>query len=457
MDERIQQLRERQVEIRSQIEGSMAAAEAEKRDITTDELSAIDALEVEFDRAGREIASREEHLSKQAALNRPRGRQTAPAPTPADDDGDQPAARRSAALAAAPRLPAEPRDRRCGFRNFGEYALSVFRAGQDGSIMDRRLEQLAPTTYANEGSGSDGGFAIPPDFRTEIVQKVMNEDSLISRTDQLTTSGNSLTIPVDETEPWSTSGVRAYWTGEGALKTPSKPQLTEKTFKLHKLAALVNVTDELLEDAPALDRYLRMKVPSVFTYEINEAILFGNGVGKPLGAVNGPAKVQVAKETSQTADTVVYANVAKMWNRMYGASRRNAVWLVNQDVEPQIEQMYLPTGSNSGALVYMPPGGVSGAPYGTIKGRPVIPVENLKALGDEGDIILWDPSTYMTLTKQGGGGMKTDVSIHLYFDYDITAFRFVMRIGGQNWWGSAVARANGSNTLSNVVTLAERA
>jgi hypothetical protein len=43
--------------------------------------------------------------------------------------------------------------------------------------------------------------------------------------------------------------------------------------------------------------------------------------------------------------------------------------------------------------------------------------------------------------------------MHLYFDTDHLAFRFVMRIGGQSYWPSAIARKNGSNTLSPIVTL----
>jgi hypothetical protein len=50
-------------------------------------------------------------------------------------------------------------------------------------------------------------------------------------------------------------------------------------------------------------------------------------------------------------------------------------------------------------------------------------------------------------------GLRADVSIHLYFDTDHTAFRFVMRVGGQPYWSQAVPRSNSANTLSMIVTL----
>lgn len=448
MDERLQQLRDRRAALRGDVERTLTAADDQKRDLTTDELASIEGLERQSEQVEQEIAAREKHLARQTELDKPRGRQT----DPGDLSGNNPGRQNP-----NPRVPAEVKDGRGGFRTFGELALSVRAACMDGGVMDRRLEQLAPSTFATEASGSDGGFAIPPDFRTDIVTKVMGPDSLLARTDQYQCSGNSFTAPVDELEPWSTSGIRAYWEGEGKQHTASKPVFNDQTTKLNKLAALVVVSDEMLEDATSLDSYLRKKTPQVMNHKINEAVLFGTGAGMPLGAVNGAAKVRVAEESAQTADTVVYANVSKMWNRMYAPARQNAIWLCNQDVEPELEKLYLPTGSNSGALVYMPPGGISGAPYGTIRNRPVIPIENAKQLGDEGDLILWDPSTYLTVTKKGNTGVRTDMSIHLYFDYDLTAFRFIFRLGGQNWFTKPVTPANGSNTRSNVVTLADRA
>jgi hypothetical protein len=43
------------------------------------------------------------------------------------------------------------------------------------------------------------------------------------------------------------------------------------------------------------------------------------------------------------------------------------------------------------------------------------------------------------------GGVRTDVSIHLYFDADQTVFRVIMRVGGNPWWKTSIARKNGSN------------
>jgi HK97 family phage major capsid protein len=91
-----------------------------------------------------------------------------------------------------------------------------------GAQLDQRL-LAAATTYSSEGVGADGGFAVPQEFRTAIWQKVMGEDSLLSRCDQLVTGSNNMTVPADETTPWDTTGgVQVYWEGEAASVSASK-------------------------------------------------------------------------------------------------------------------------------------------------------------------------------------------------------------------------------------------
>ena len=150
-----------------------------------------------------------------------------------------------------------------------------------------------------------------------------------------------------------------------------------------------------------------------------------------------------------------------MMGRMPPRSFRNAVWLVNQDVMTQIPQLGFAvtdgTTSNVGAgALYSPPGSIAtqGAPYGMLLGRPIVSTEACNPIGDLGDIILADLSQYLSVIKTGG--IKSDVSIHLFFDTNTTAFRFVLRMNGQPWLSAPIARKTGSNTLSHFVTLEAR-
>lgn len=445
--DRLAAMKEELGDLQTENEAMLEAADEGNRDLTDDEVNAIAANKTKIDRLQAQITAR---IAAKPA-NTGGGPKTNREPQPAN------AIRRPTPVPASPR---DPKDAGTfGFESFGAYAQAVRIAqvdeGQRGFDARERLH-AATTTYGNEGTGADGGFIVPPDFRNQIWTKVIGEDSLASRTEQLVTSGNSLTIPADETAPWdTTSGIQAYWESEGGAKTPSKPAFESKAARLNKLICFVPVTDELLEDGPGLESWLRVKAPQKMTSKLNTAIIRGNGVGKPLGILNSASLITVSKEVSQNADSVVGANISKMWSRLYAPLRRDAVWLINQDIEPQLDFLSFPD-SNSGFPVplYVPSGGLSAAPFSTLKGRPVIPVEAASTLGDKGDIILTSLSQYMTVTK--GRDIKTDVSIHIYFDQDITAFRFVLRITGQPMWGASLAPQFGSTTRSWAVVMEDR-
>jgi HK97 family phage major capsid protein len=302
----------------------------------------------------------------------------------------------------------------------------------------------------------------------EIWQKVQAEENLLTRCTQLVTDGNSMMIPKDETTPWQTSGgVQVYWEGEAQAPSASKPAFEMGALRLSKLMALVPISEELTQDAAGLESWLRAKAPGKMAAKLNTAIVAGTGVGQPLGIVPsyasvGASVVQVSKETSQPADTVWFTNVNKMYARMYAPWRRNAIWIINQDIEPQLEAMaFQPLGAASmlptaaSTPVYLPAGGLVDAPYARLKGRPVVPIEAAAGIGDLGDIILADLTQYWALTK--AGGIQTDTSIHLYFDQALTAFRFIFRVNGQPAWSSTIVRQNGTgNELSWAVALQAR-
>lgn len=465
----LSELQDRLQELNAQAHDLRARAEAERRDLTVEETEQLDAALDAFDRCKSDI-DRLSRLQKQTELTRQpladparqgEGRRTQPEAPARPADETEFLGRRGE------RVPAEyargPKNG--GFRTLGEYGRAVARACLEGGTTDPRLEALAvASTYGTEGTSADGGFAVPGDYKLEIMQKVMGEESLLSRCDQITTSGNTFTMPVDDTTPWQTSGgIQAYWDGEAVAATQSKPALRQDTVKLNKLRALVPVTEELLEDASGLDSYLRKKAPEKIGFKVNLAIVQGTGVGQPLGILNAQATVSIAKVASQVADTLVGLNVIKMYSRMYAPCRSRAVWLIHQDVEPELLTLMkagkLDTGAADtgwGVPLYLPPGGLSAAPFGTLFGRPVIPTQACETLGDKGDIIFADLSQYLALLKSGPNP-RVETSMHLWFDQDLMAFKFVLRMGGQPWWPTNVAARDGSNTYSCFVTLDERA
>src|SRR5262249_32310054 len=161
---------------------------------------------------------------------------------------------------------------------------------------------------------------------------------------------------------------------------------------------------------------------------------------QPLGILNSNCLVTVTKESGQAATTFRHENAVKMWSRLFAPCRKSAVWLINQDVEPQLHTMSLSVGTG-GLPSYIPPGGRSGKPHATLLGRPVLPVEWCPTLGTKGDVILADLSQYVTISR---GAVESAMSLHLRFDYDEVAFRLLFRVDGAPWWSSALTPYKGS-------------
>jgi HK97 family phage major capsid protein len=429
----LEQMRARLLEIAASLE----LIQAGETGYTEDQVAEIDKLSDESESLSAQIAAGEKIEAAKLKATASAGRKTATAsPTTAAvrvDVGDQRNARFG------------------GFNNSGEFLMAVRKAAVTGEP-DKRLLQQVQNSVSYEKVGEDGGFLVPEEISQAILKKMGGDDSLMAKTTAIQVGGNALTINVDENQPWN-GGVTAYWTAEGAAITESKAAFRQASWRLQKLAALVKTTDELLDDAMALGSYIQTSAPAAMMHQVNKAILNGNGVGKPLGIIQSPFAVTVSKESGpQTADTVVAANVLKMYSRMFPGSRANAAWYINPAVEEQLRLMVDPNGD----YIYIAPGGqMNQTPYGTLLGRPVIPLMGgIPALGDVGDIIFADLSYYYMIRK--AQGINAQTSIHLLFDKDQTAFRFTMRVDGKCPFQSAVTTEYGSYSMSAFVLLEAR-
>lgn len=400
-------------------------AEAEDRFLSEDEQKDIDKYEEEI-RAWDESIGRAEKLL---------------AIEPEDRSTEKPEVK-----------PTPSKDNEKRFASFGEQLMAAYRAATPGGKVDERLTTRAASGL-NESTPSDGGFLVQQDFVTELLKRTYETGILASKVKKIpiSTNANGMKInAIDEDSRANGSrwgGVQTYWEGEADEITASKPKFRQMELSLKKLTGLCYATDELLQDAAALEAVIRQAFAEEFGFKIDDAILSGSGEGEPLGILNSGAIVTVAKEASQT-DTITVENLVKMWNRLWSRSRANAVWYINQELEP-----YLYTLKIGDKPVYIPAGGLSEKPYGTLFGRPVVPIEQCSAAGEVGDIILADIGQYLLIDK---GGIKSASSIHVRFLYDENVFRFIYRVDGKPIWTKPLTPYKGSATVSPFVTLAKR-
>jgi HK97 family phage major capsid protein len=339
----------------------------------------------------------------------------------------------------------DPRD---GFRGVGEFAGSVRRAFENHGI-DHRLDRRLKAAGASEGVNADGGYAVPVEFSNNVFNDILGEDSLFNRCFLIPMNTSSIKLPALNYTTQGSFGVTAYWTGEGTTITTSKPAYRQPQLNLNKLAALVPVTSELLEDGIAIEPIITKLAADAITFTLNDAILNGNGSSKPTGIIGHASVVSVPKETGQAADTVVAENVVKMRSRFIG-NPANAVFLIHRDVEPQLLTMQ----DGAGRWLYFAPGSFADMPNGKLLGAEVQPLSNCQQLGTAGDIVYADMKQYAIGYRAAGPTQA--MSLHLYFDTDQLAYRWTFRVDGRPWRDVPLAAKNGPSTYSPFVTLATR-
>ena len=127
----------------------------------------------------------------------------------------------------------------------------------------------------------------------------------------------------------------------------------------------------------------------------------------PLGIINAPCLVSVAKETSQAASTVRGPNLVKMVARMPAESYSRAVWLINQDVYPFLLAAGIAVVDAAGTTaqgvgpIWAAPNGLSQTPYGTILGRPIVVTEACPTVGSVGDEVRQRVAAVLARDRRG--------------------------------------------------------
>lgn len=345
------------------------------------------------------------------------------------------------------------------FKSLGQFLQLGIRRDAEFNKRYGEFDSLMKTALGmNTLEGADGGWAVLPEFAPNIYDRVYDND-IWSRTDNYTIAGSKMIFPRSGEKSRANGsragGITGYWVDEGATITASQAKLAKTEVEANKLAVVVYLTEELVQDnSYALEQWVTRKVAEEFNFLLALSVFRGSGAGQPLGFLNSPTLVTVSKESGQTAATINAKNILNMWSRRISVGSQNdLVWLINQDCEPQLHQLSIAVGTAGGQVVYTPPGGLSATPYATLMGRPVIPSEFCSTLGTVGDIALVNLKDYVTVNK---GGITEASSVHVQFLTDQTALRFILRAGGRPMMDSPITPYQGTATQSSFIVLETR-
>jgi HK97 family phage major capsid protein len=418
MASRLNEQIDRRLALKAEGESILAIA-ATKR--TPAQTQRLDAIEVEVGTVDRAIAQ----------LRTAQADEIAAASGPAADNLVtlvRPSGRRYAQLFGE--QPASP------FRGFDEF-VNIIHAG----LNDPRLQATATI-----GIPSEGGFSVPDEHTAALFDASLHLEAIRPRAQVWAMRGSSIKAPAWEASTDTTLG---GWTAEAAEIAPSTPQLRAIELRAKKLAVLTELSAELAADGLGYAEQLQRRFVSAIGRHLDRGFLRGAGAEGPLGILNSPALITVAKETNQADGSIVYSNLARMYSRLPAASMRQATWIVSPTCIPQLLQLSVPIGTAGSHVQVM--NEVNGK--FTIFGLEVVVTDIAPALGDAGDVLLADLSAYIIGQRQG---LELAQSAHAGFSRATTYFRALLRADGAPGLSAPIAREYGGDTESPFVALGAR-
>ncbi len=442
MDPEIKALIAKRTELLNEAKAVMGIASRSGRDLSEEETKAIDAINGDVDA----IDAKVEAAQKLAKIKDRIAANDAPVSALTQNDNGP--------IVTGMRSRAES-DPMAGFKNQTDFIQAVVRASTE-KVLDERLRPLAAAGSDEQSGASNpfGAFLLP----TALAPNVLSIDPMLDPTASLVSSipmeTRSIELPflVDKNHSGGSyvGGQRWLRRAETQAAISSRSQLGQCKLTATALTGLTFSSNELLADSPVSvaamiqANFARGLAPTLLDEKIN-----GTGVGQFLGVINAPATISIAKEGSQTADTIVGANISKMRARAYNYG--SCIWMASPDALPALTQAHL-TMTNTDIPLFTFGNGLDRPD--TLMGRPIYFVEQCPTLGDVGDLICANWSEYLVGTR---GGVENSSSVHVRFIEGEEVFRAEVRNDGKPWWNTAMTPKNGGATLSPFVTIAARA
>lgn len=319
------------------------------------------------------------------------------------------------------------------FANFVVRSLKVkgdMNALQAGgfSLMDYNKEivewnkKAAPDTLTT----GDVGAIVPIEFIATVIEFAIQMSEILPKLWRIPMGSMTTRIPtLAQTAGSYFGGIVMYHPKEAAEKFETKPGFSYKEFTAHKLIGLCPVSDELVMDSNInIINYITALFTRAFQYNTEGEVISGRGAAYEefMGIVNDPNVNYVDRDTAGTVkrvdvlalESVIDENVQDL---AY-LTRRATINILRQE-----------KGSTGVPVYYDTTVAGLGERLGSnLNGYPAFRTRNVPSVGHKGDLVCGDLGYYLWALRQD---MTIDMSKERWFEYDITALRFVMRQDGK--------------------------
>lgn len=312
-------------------------------------------------------------------------------------------------------------------KGINEKTRNIVKAVISNDVAMAKSLGTTPDAYA--------GYLVDTELATEI-ERLATEYGVARREMRLVTlSKHDMRIPVSLTD------ISVYWTAERAAKTSTQPTFSQVTLSLSKIAAIVPMTDEFIEDVEFdIFGYIADVAAEKIAQKEDLAFFTGDGSGS-FGGFTGLLESGDVGEVIMDGSTFASLTADDLLDLVDATPQGglvNGKFYMHRSIRSIVRKLK----DADGAYIYQRPSETGPA---TIWGYPVVEVEVFPTSADSaadtpfvlfGNLrkAAWvgvkSNGLSMMLSNQAtvGGSVEGEGDINL-FEQDMTALRIVERIG----------------------------
>ena len=228
------------------------------------------------------------------------------------------------------------------------------------------------------GKDSEGGYLVPDEYEKKLVESLEDEVFFRSLATVIRTSSGDRKIPI------VTSKGEAAWIDEGGQFPESDDSFGQTSIGAYKLATMIKVSDELLNDSVfSIEQYISKEFGRRIGTKEEEAFFIGDGSGKPTGLFHSTGGAETGVTVANT--NITFDDVMDLYYSLRAPYRNKAVWLLNDSTVKAIRKLK----DGNGNYIWQPsvkegePDRILNRPYRTSIYVPEIAAGNrVMAFGD---------------------------------------------------------------------------
>ena len=274
--------------------------------ISAEAAASYDKMENDIMNLGKEIARLERQESIDAELNQPTS-------------------------APITNRPAQGQETKGG-RASSEYRKAFWNA------MRAKTPRYDVVNALQVGTDSEGGYLVPDEYERTLIQALEEQNIFRRLASVINTSSGDRKIPV------VASKGTAAWVEEESAYTESDEAFTQVSIGAFKLATMIKVSEELLNDSVFnLETYIAREFGRRIGNKEEEAFLTGDGSGKPVGLLDATGGAPVGV-TSASATAITLDEVLDLFYSLKAPYRGKAQFILNDATVKAIRKLKDTTG-----------------------------------------------------------------------------------------------------------------